>query len=346
MKIFPQHLNVQDPSDSGAARRLVISLCHELDFNEIRIGEAALLVTELATNLLKHTAGAGGDLIFCPLAENGNIGIDILSLDQGPGITNISESLRDGHSTAGSFGAGLGAIRRLSSVFDIFSVPGQGTVVLSRLWKDLPNKASLPSVSLLAVGTVCLPVFGEQACGDAWAMKAGCDRVLFMLADGLGHGPDAATAANLAVAIFEKYAPRSPEALLSLIHTGLHSTRGAAVSVVEVDINEQIVRYAGVGNLSGLIISGGASRQMVSNNGTAGLEARTIHVFTYPWPKDALLVLHSDGIATHWSLADYPGLAMKHPTLIAGVLFRDHQRLHDDSVIVVANAGGARRVLT
>ncbi len=343
--IFPQQLRVQDSSHSGMARRLVISLCHELNFNDVRTGEAALVVTELATNLVKHTAGAGGDLIFCPLAEGGTTGIDILSLDQGPGITNIGESLRDGHSTTGSLGGGLGAIRRLSSVFDIFSVPGQGTVVLSRLWKDLPNKSSLPSVSFLVVGAVCLPVFGEQACGDAWAMKAGRDSTSFMLADGLGHGPDAAIAANLAVALFEKYAPRSPEALLALIHTGLHSTRGAAVSVVEVGFNEQIVRYAGVGNLSGLIISGETTRQMVSNNGTAGLEARTIHVFTYPWPKDALLILHSDGIATHWSLADYPGLAMKHPALIAGVLFRDHQRLRDDSTVVVVKAD-LRRVLT
>jgi anti-sigma regulatory factor (Ser/Thr protein kinase) len=334
--IFPYYLRVQDPSHSGMARRLVISLCHELDFSEVRTGEAALLVTELATNLLKHTAGAGGDLVFCPLTEGGTTGIDILSLDQGPGITNISESLRDGHSTTGSLGGGLGAIRRLSSVFDIFSVPGQGTAVLSRLWKDWPNKSSLLPVSLLTVGAVCLPVLGEQACGDAWATKADGDRILFILADGLGHGPDAAIAANLAVAIFEKYAPRSPEDLLSLIHAGLHSTRGAAVSVVEVDIKERVVRYAGVGNLSGLIISEEAARQMVSNNGTAGLEARTIHVFTYPWPKDALLILHSDGIATHWSLADYPGLAMKHPALIAGVLFRDHQRLRDDSTIIVA----------
>ncbi len=59
--LFPQYLHVQDASDSGMARRLVISLCRELDFNEVRTGETALLVTELATNLVKHTAGAGGE---------------------------------------------------------------------------------------------------------------------------------------------------------------------------------------------------------------------------------------------------------------------------------------------
>lgn len=344
--IFPQHLRVEDASHTGAARRSVISLCRQLGFNEVRIGEAALLVTELATNLVKHTAGAGGDLIFCPLEKGGNTGLDILSLDQGPGIANIGESLRDGHSMAGSLGVGLGAIRRLSSAFDIFSVPGQGTAVLSRLWKNLPHPSSLKSPSTLTVGAVCLPVRGEQACGDAWAMKSGCDSTLFMLADGLGHGPDAAAASNLAVAIFEKYAPHSPETLVSLIHAGLRSTRGAAVAVAEVAVKEGVVRFVGVGNLSGLIISGGTSRQMVSNNGTAGDEARGIQVFTYPWPEDALLVLHSDGIATHWSLADYPGLAIKHPALIAGVLFRDHQRLRDDSAVVVVKAGGRAVGLT
>ncbi|MEY3288721.1 MAG: hypothetical protein RLZZ419_963 [Pseudomonadota bacterium] len=343
--IFPYYLRVQDASDFGVARYLVTLLCHELDFSELRMAEAALLVTELATNLVKHTAGAGGDLIFCPLSEGGATGIDILSLDKGPGITNMTESLRDGYSTTGSLGAGLGTIRRLSSLFDIFSVPGQGTAVLSRLWQDLPNNAALQPESSLVVGAVCLPVLGEQACGDAWAMKAGCDSTLFMLADGLGHGPDAAIASNLAVAIFEKYAPRSLDTLLSLIDAGLRSTRGAAVVIAELAIKEGVVHFAGVGNISGLIISGGTAREMTSHNGTAGLETRTIHVFTYPWPKDALLILHSDGIATHWSLANYPGLVVKHPTLIAGVLFRDHQRLRDDSTIIVAKVD-ARRLLT
>lgn len=353
--LFPSSLRVQDSSHPGEARRLVTALGRALGFDETRIGQAALVVTELATNLVKHTAGAGGELIVSPVDEEGvsgergaggqggRCGLDILTLDHGPGITNLGECLRNGHSTASSLGVGLGAIRRQSSLFDIYSLPGQGTAVFSRIWKITPPEL-LPAALLpaLVVGAVCLPVIGEQACGDAWAMKSGRDAVRFMLADGLGHGPDAAAASNLAVDIFHKNALRPPEELLGLIHAALRSTRGAAVAVAEVALTERVVRFAGVGNLCGLIISGGHSRHMASHNGTAGVEARKIKALTYPWPDDALLVLHSDGVGTHWSLEKYPGLANKHPAIVAGVLFRDYQRPRDDSTVVVARANERR----
>ena len=377
--LFPSSLRVQDSSHPGEARRLVSALGRVLGFDETRIAQAALVVTELATNLLKHTAGAGGELILSPINEElasgvsgasaargvsgargargvssvtgargpsgancewGRFGLDILALDHGPGITKLGDCLRDGYSSAGSMGTGLGAIRRQSSVFDIYSVPGQGTAVFSRIWKSTPPDL-LPT---FAVAAVCLPLIGEQTCGDAWAMKSEHEAVRFMLADGLGHGPNAAAASGLAVDIFHKNALRPVEELLGLIHAGLRGTRGAAVAVAEVALIERVVRFAGVGNLCGLIVSGGRSRNMASHNGTAGVEARKIKAFTYPWPDDATLVLHSDGLGTHWSLEKYPGLVNKHPAIVAGVLFRDHQRPRDDSTVVVAKAKEGRGV--
>jgi anti-sigma regulatory factor (Ser/Thr protein kinase) len=331
---LPLHLAVEDLSHVGEARRMTASLCRDLGFGETRTGQAALIVTELATNLVKHTAGAGGELVLRPIEEAGAVGIDILSLDRGPGIASIAESLRDGRSTTGSAGTGLGAVRRLSSVFDIWSSPGRGAAVFSRLWMALPPAAP----PALTVGAVCTPVRGEKECGDAWAMKVGPDSMLFLLADGLGHGPDAAAAADRAVYIFERQASHGPAELVHLIHAGLRGTRGAAVVVAEVSPGTNLVRYAGVGNITGLILSGRTSRSLVSHNGTAGIEARKVEQYAYPWPEDGLLVLHSDGVATHSLLVDHPGLALKHPALIAGVLFRDHQRPRDDSAVVVAGA--------
>ena len=336
--LFSRHIRVENLRHVNEARRLVIALSSDLGFDDLRTGQAALFVIELAANLVKHTAGAGGDLVFHPLEEAGATGLDILSLDCGPGIVNIGKILRDGSSTFGSFGTSLGVIRQLSSAFDIFSAPGKGTAVFSRLWEDVPP------LSPMAVGAVCLPVSGEQACGDAWAMKVDGDSTFFMLVDGLGHGPDAADAANQAVAIFAEQSPCHPAELLQLIHAGLRGTRGAAVVAAEVAPENGVIRYAGVGNITGLILDGETSRYLVSHNGTAGIEARTIQEFSYPWTEKGLLVLHSDGVATHWLLDDYPGLAQKHPALIAGVLFRDHQRLRDDSAVVVAKAD-VRRVM-
>lgn len=330
--IFSRHFRVEDDSHVGAARRGVSALCHELGFGETHTGQAALIVTELATNLCKHTAGKGGELIFRPFEDGGALGIDILSLDKGPGITNMTQSLRDGYSSVGSAGNGLGAIGRRSSVFDLFSAPGKGCALFSRLWRDAPP--TLPPA--LTVGAVCLPVQGEEACGDAWAMRAGSKGAVFMLADGLGHGPDAAVAANLAVSIFEKNALRTPHELLTLIHSGLRGTRGAAVVVADVSLETCVVRFAGVGNISALIRSGETSIPLISYNGTAGVEARKIREICTPWPEDGLLILHSDGLATQGALLkDYPGLIRKEAALIAGVLFRDYQRVRDDSTVIV-----------
>ena len=335
---FSHHLCVQESSNVGEARRFVTALCRALGFAETRTAEAAIVVTELATNLVKHTGGVGGDLVLRPMTEAGAVGLEILCWDKGPGIANIAASLRDGYSTAGSYGTGLGAIRRLSPEFDLYAAPGHGTALLSRIWNNAPPE-TLPALS---VGAVCLPVRGEQECGDAWAMKQRQDTTLLMLVDGLGHGPDAAAAANRAVAVFEKQERRSPAELLELIHAALRSSRGAAVAVAEVAPGQRTVRFAGVGNISGLILTGETGRNMVSHNGTAGLSVRKIQEFTYDWPEGGLLVLHSDGVATHWSLADYPGLALRDSALIAAVLFRDHKRLRDDSTLLVAKAAVQR----
>ena len=273
---FSRHLRVLESGNVGEARRLVSALCRTLGFSETRTAEAAIVVTELATNLVKHTGGAGGDLVLRPMTVTGAVGLEILCWDKGPGMVNSAESLRDGYSTTGTLGVGLGAVRRLSQEFDLFAAPGQGAALVSRLWNNpMPETPSGP-----ALGAVCLPVRGEQECGDAWGMKQGRDTTLLMLADGLGHGPDAATAANRAVAIFLKQEGRSPGELLELIHTALRGSRGAAVAVAEVTPGRRSVRFAGVGNISGLILAGETSRSMLSHNGTAGVLVRKIQEFT------------------------------------------------------------------
>jgi anti-sigma regulatory factor (Ser/Thr protein kinase) len=337
--IFPRHIHVEDPSQPGEARRVVTSLCNELGFNELRTAQVCLVVTELATNLVKHTHSAGGDLIFTPIEEDGVVALDILALDQAGGILNIGESLRDGYSTASTAGGGLGAIRRQSSEFDIYSAPNQGTVRLSRIRHQTKPEFSV----VMQMGSVCLPVSGEQVCGDAWAICSGVGSTFIMLADGLGHGPQAAEAANLAVATFKQFAPRRPVELVQLISRALSQTRGAAVAVVEIALRNRMAYFAGVGNISGAIFDENRSFNLISHNGTAGIGTVHVKEFTYPWPEHGLLIMHSDGIATHWSLDDYPGLSQKHPALIAGVLFRDHQRLTDDSCIVVAKEIDERR---
>jgi len=154
--------------------------------------------------------------------------------------------------------------------------------------------------------------------------------------DGLGHGLGAADAARLATRAFGEESHLPPAALVGAIHGALRGSRGAAVSVARIDRAREVVTYAGLGNVAGVVSSGGDSRHLVSTNGTAGHDRGRIHEFTYPWPADALLVMHSDGLGSRWQLERYPGLAARHPALVAGVLYRDWSRGRDDVTVVAA----------
>jgi len=259
-------------------------------------------------------------------------GIEAIIADRGPGIPDIGRALRDGYSTAGTPGSGLGAVKRMSDQFDIYSAAGAGTVVLVEVCSRTANSAP-GSNGRLQNGAVCLPKAGETDCGDAWAIaRSGTGHVL-IVADGLGHGPDAAKASRQAITTFHSRLTLPPNDLLGEIHLALRSTRGAAVAVAALDPIKREIRYAGVGNIAGAVVTGDETRSMVSQNGTLGHEVRKIQEFTYAWPPGALVIMHSDGLQTQWRLDRYPGLATRAPAVIAGLLYRDFTRGRDDVTV-------------
>jgi anti-sigma regulatory factor (Ser/Thr protein kinase) len=322
-------VTVAEPSQVGEARRRAVALAESLGFGPTQAGNVAVVVTEAATNLVKHTTGG---LLALRAVEGPTPTVEVLALDRGPGMADVQRCLEDGYSTAGSPGNGLGAIRRLAALFDVHSRPGVGSAVLAQLSAGPPGGAEQ-----VEIGAVCLPFPGEEQCGDAWAISHEPDRCLLLVVDGLGHGPLATTAAREAVRIFEANIDRRPAEILQLAHPALRPTRGAAVAVAEIALDSRQVRFAGVGNIAGRIIQpNGTSRGLVSHNGTLGHQLHSVGEFTYPWPEGAVLVLHSDGLQTQWGLDRYPGLLGQHPGLIAGVLYRDFGRKNDDATVVVA----------
>jgi anti-sigma regulatory factor (Ser/Thr protein kinase) len=326
---------VTDASRVGNARRQVTELARNIGFDRTETGKVAIVVTETVGNLAKHSVQ--GELLYRSLRYGDISGIEILALDRGPGITEVAKCIRDGYSTTGSPGTGLGAVARLSTLFDIHSVPGLGTALCAHLFSlPLPGK---PPQHEWVIGAVCLPSPGEELCGDAWAKEERPGRSLIIVADGLGHGPHASDASREAVRIFEEHSNIAPAAILDKTHLALHGTRGAAIGIAELDYGNCLVKYVGVGNIGGVILSPEGHRNMVSHNGIVGHRIRKIQEFTYPLHKEALLVMHSDGLATRWSLDRYPGLANRHPSLIAGVLYRDYSRGRDDVTVVVARLG-------
>jgi anti-sigma regulatory factor (Ser/Thr protein kinase) len=325
------HFHIREVSAVADARRKVTDLARTVGFDASAIGRVALVVTEAATNLVKHTPQ--GQLLARAFDHDGVAAIEVSALDQGPGITNIGESLRDGYSTAGSPGTGLGAIKRLSDEFDIYSIPGKGSALVAQLWERRPPSGNRSAP--LEFGAVCLPQPGEVVSGDAWAVEWRGGHCVILVADGLGHGADAAAASMAAVNALRTHPQLAPAALIEFAHGALRGTRGGALAVADLDLAGE-VRYAGIGNISGVAIAPGSARHMVSHPGIVGHEVRKIQEFVYPWSQDTVLVMHSDGLATHWNLDQYPGLASRHPSLIAGVLYRDFTRGRDDVTVVVA----------
>ncbi len=316
---------IADPSQVAEARRAAVNLAQARGLDEAARARVALVATEMATNLLKH-AGRG-DIVMAGFADRDGTGVELLSLDKGPGIADLGRALEDGASTAGSPGTGLGAIRRQADDFAIWSRPGLGTAVMARF---RGSAGSGP----LRLGAVVEPYPGETVTGDAWEEARASGRPTLMMADGSGHGASAAIAAEAAAKAFKVHANEDPGRLMSSIHRALAPTRGAAVAIACVDAHQHVVRFVGIGNIAGVLIEGATTRRMVSHNGTAGHIAPRIHEFTYPWNGGGTIILHSDGLSAKWDLAAYPGLAAAHPSLIAGVLFRDHRRGRDDASIV------------
>jgi anti-sigma regulatory factor (Ser/Thr protein kinase) len=319
---------LRDATGIGEARRAATELARKLGLGDTDAGRAAIVVTEMATNLVKH--GGGGELFLRALRGVRAAGICVLALDAGPGIADAGKALRDGFSTAGTPGTGLGAIGRAATRFDLHTARGVGTAVLAEIWPA----SGVVETARLEIGGIVSPYPGETVSGDAWAAHESPDAVKLIVADGLGHGERAAEASRTAVDAFRKHASLAPGELLARVHEALRPTRGAAVAVAEVDARRGVVRFAGIGNISATIVSGGATRSLVSHHGTAGGAARRIQEFTYPFTAQDLLVAHSDGLGSHWTLDTYPGLAARSPALVAGVLYRDHQRGRDDTTVV------------
>jgi len=327
---------VADASQVSEVRRSAAALATRLGFDETACGSVALVATELATNLVKHARG--GEILLRPVhAPGGGWRVEALCLDRGPGIADVARALRDGFSTAGSPGGGLGAVRRIAAEFDLYSVPGRGCSLVARIDPARIDPARhAAAASSARVAAVRVPAQHEPVSGDDWARAENAGRHVFVVADGLGHGEHAAVAARAAVAVLARHPAMQPGELLEAMHADLRSTRGAAVMVAQVDAGAGLLRHAGVGNISGVLFDGVRARHLVSSNGIVGHEPRRVRQLELPCARDWLLVMHSDGIGTRWNLDDYPGLRARDPSLIAGVLYRDHARGRDDATVLVA----------
>jgi anti-sigma regulatory factor (Ser/Thr protein kinase) len=327
---FSQTVALSDFSSTAEARRAGARMAASLGLNETKSGEMAIVITEAARNAVIY--GGGGQLLLSGIKSKSETRMDIVALDRGPGIADLSRALQDGYSSGGTSGTGLGAIKRMAEVFDVFS-SAKGTAIFARI--EQQENGAQPRKSSVELAGLVSPIAGETASGDNLAWEINGDRCIVLMADGLGHGLQAAEAADEAIRVFRAHSSESPASLISRLHDALKKTRGAAAAIAEVRTLAGTLTYAGVGNISGSILSHTLSRSLVSHNGTLGHVMARVQEFKVEWPKDGILVMHSDGLQSRWDLSRYPGILARQPALIAGVLLRDFRRERDDASVLV-----------
>lgn len=319
-------LTLDDISAVARVRREAAALAQRLGFDENRVGEVEIAVSELASNVVKHARG--GDVALGVVAREEGPLLRMLAVDSGPGSRDIEALVADGVSTSGTLGIGLGAARRLASDLELYSVPAVGTIAQAHFAADA-EQAPAPEVSWLtrALG-------GVAPCGDAVAHRRLPDGHLVMLADGLGHGPLAAAASGRAAEVLRSSASTEPAVLLTEIHRALGSTRGAAVAVVRVEVERRRVVHASVGNVSARLVGHGRARALAAQPGIVGHRMPRLREQSEVLDEALALVLHSDGITERWSTDTMPGVLLHSAGVLAAAVLREAGVRRDDASVL------------
>jgi anti-sigma regulatory factor (Ser/Thr protein kinase)/serine/threonine protein phosphatase PrpC len=341
--------DIKDEAQVGAARRGVNRFASRLGFSADQLSEIDIVVQEIGTNAARY-ATSGGCLHWTETL-GAEPGLELFYFDKGPGIFDLDRALRDGVSSGGSLGAGLGAMRRLLDEFDAYStVKGTtrrlttarrstyGTAILGRKWVAAPQGEARDERARRderRLGVWSRPRPGEETNGDAYFVGHHDGETLLAVVDGLGHGRGAREAAAAAVEVLEQWRGERLDELTLAVHDALRATRGAVMGAVVLDPARESFAYAGVGNVEVRVLGSAEPARPIPTNGTLGARLSQVRVWPHRWTEGSTIVIASDGISASWDATAYPGLAARTPQLLAGVLLRDFGRASDDATVLV-----------
>ncbi|WP_345953503.1 SpoIIE family protein phosphatase [Mucilaginibacter sp. PAMB04168] len=303
-------------------------------FNAGRLAELDLVLAELTSNLHKY-ANDGEILVSVGQDALGDY-MEIIAIDNGPGMVDPAKMMQDGYSTGSSMGHGLGSISRMSDVFDLYSVKGWGSIILSRLYQSPPDVKKLP-LHNLEIKPLVVAKTGETVSGDGTYYKTEGNKVKMLVADGLGHGVEANVAVNEAVKCFETCPHELPVDILRYLHQGIRKTRGMVGTVVTFDVEAKKLQIAGIGNIAAKLLHlGGDVKNQISYNGIIGHNIpNTMNNQQYNFADYSYLILCSDGIKSRLDLNKYQGIGRYDAAVLAAAIYKDFSRRTDDTSVVI-----------
>jgi anti-sigma regulatory factor (Ser/Thr protein kinase) len=314
-------------------KREIHNLVLQHGFSAHRAAEVDIVVSELTSNLIKYAAE--GEMLYRVQQDGIGHALEIYCMDRGAGIRNVARYMNDGVSTGGSLGQGLGAIKRLSSDFQIYSMPSWGTVQYVRM--ELQADANWAQDRFdLDYDVIATPHPNEAACGDGFGVKKTETGFQVLVADGLGHGEHAQEAAQRATQAFYDCKDSDPVAILRVMHEATKKSRGLVATVATADFTHASWSVCGVGNISTRIYTGLQAKTYTPYNGILGHNVpRTMNSTVAPLEKHQVLVMHSDGLRTRWNLNELLSIMKHSPGIIASSIYKESLRGTDDALILV-----------
>lgn len=339
MKPAEETITIREPSDVSLCRRRVAHLATAMGFPAVGVGELAILVSELAENVLRH-GGGRGQMALAEIAGDPGRGIEIVCTDAGPGF-DARAAFADGFSTSGTLGIGLGAVARLADSCEMPAPPGGvGARIVARKWLPRlePSAAVAPEAHGAArfdVGARSRPYPGYKVNGDAYVVRlATADNALAAVIDGLGHGVDAHEAALAASDLIEAQSQLDLIALFQALDQRLRRTRGAVIAAAHIDLHAAQLTFVGVGNIEAVLLTPQGAQQLVCMGGIVGHTMRAPRAFTHAWSPESLLLLCSDGIRSAWRTELDRSLLSSHPDVLANVIIGGYARETDDATVL------------
>ncbi len=335
--------------DIGHTRRYIAQESKKLGFNNTELGEISIVISELCTNFIKHNA-VDGTLIFNILNEPDRAGIEITAQDRGPGIKDMDEAMKNGVSSKGTLGGGIGAIKRLMDSFEIYSncdnskyasfesnaIDGQsiGTLIILKKWVLTNAKLMDDDIK---ISILSRPYPGTAVNGDYYYIKKFKDRSIFAVIDGLGHGVEANSAARLVSQIINENTHKSIEDILLVANKGLLNTRGAVAGITLIDTLKNQFHYCAIGNIEFRYIFNGNTERLIPTNGILGAYSNNkVKVHTRIYEKGAIITMCTDGIINKWDFNSYSHIDFTNPTIFANSLLKDFSKDTDDATILIA----------
>ncbi|GAB3050976.1 SpoIIE family protein phosphatase [Spirosoma pulveris] len=335
------HTQFRAPDRSYLAqlKKGVSQMAIQVGFQPQRLAEIDIIVAEMATNLIKH--GGGGELLVRPVQALPQAGLELISIDNGPGMTDTTRMFQDGISTTNTLGQGLGSIRRLADQVQLYSMKGWGTILLVRIFlHSLPDKAPI-RLSGFEFRPLLVAKPGETLSGDGFYVKTTPTHLKLFLGDGLGHGPEAHFAVQTAVNAFRLCPDHRPVDILRQMHRSVTKTRGLVGSVVVYDVASQQWNWCGVGNIATRLSGPMATKNFLSYNGIIGMNLpATMNDHTLPFERGQLLIMCSDGLQSRWDPTRYPRIHRYDLSILAAALYKDYARQTDDSSLLVGRSQG------